>query len=814
MSPSIHRWSVSAVLIAVILANGLPHRAFGQEAAVPAGDQVTAEQVRKSIERAVAFLKRQQNANGRWSDSDVQPGGITALCTLALLNAGVSVEDESIQRALKVLRAQMPSQTYSASLNTMVLAIAEPAKDAQSIARNVRWLEQAQIQEGPRKGSWTYGNSNIHAGDNSNTQFAVLALHEAERAGVKVSDTTWRLSYAYWQSAQNNDSSWGYQKVGERSVSPGTGSMTCAGLTSLIISAGRMNDGDAKIVGGEVQCCGEQASNKPVEQAIKWLGRTFTVQNNPSTMANAGRDWLFYYLYGVERVGRITGQRFFVGRDGKHDWYREGAEKFVRLQDPTTGAWKGPNMVERDPQIGTALALLFMSKGRRPVLIGKLQYGDDSGWNRHRADVANLTNYVEVKWKKDFPIGLSWQTVDLRLASVEDLLQAPVLFLNGSGAPQISDEQARRLRDYLDRGGFIFAEATCPDAKGFDTGFRALMVQVFADKPEHKLKLITAEHPVWYAEEQVEAAQQRPLLGIDYGCRTCVIYAPPPRPEDPAGNLSCYWELSSGREQKIPPKVAAEIAGANAIGINVLAYATNRELKSKEETFRIPTNQVGGGPVGRSVLSIAKLKHPGGCDSAPGALPSMLRAVERETKLKVIAPEQPIEITSPALFENHLVFMHGRSSFRLTVKEREQLRKYLSDERGGTLLVDAICANRGFADALRREMQAIFPDQKLEPIPASHEMLTDKFGGYNLANVARREPQARGEGDRAESKIRRGPPELEGIRVGPDGRFAVIFSKYDISCALEKHDSLECEGYLRDDAERIAVNMLLYSLLQ
>ena len=31
-------------------------------------------------------------------------------------------------------------------------------------------------------------------GDNSNSQFALLALHEAERVGVKASDRTWRLA--------------------------------------------------------------------------------------------------------------------------------------------------------------------------------------------------------------------------------------------------------------------------------------------------------------------------------------------------------------------------------------------------------------------------------------------------------------------------------------------------------------------------------------------------------------------------------------------------------------------------------------------
>ena len=53
-------------------------------------------------------------------------------------------------------------------------------------------------------------------------------------------------------------------------------------------------------------------------------------------------------------------------------------------------------------------------------------------------------------------------------------------------------------------------------------------------------------------------------------------------------------------------------------------------------------------------------------------------------------------------------------------------------------------------------------------------------------------------------------PKLEGVRMGD--RWAVIFSPYDLSCALEKQNSMECTGYGRDDAEKIALNVLLYSL--
>ena len=46
------------------------------------------------------------------------------------------------------------------------------------------------------------------------------------------------------------------------------------------------------------------------------------------------------------------------------------------------------------------------------------------------------------------------------------------------------------------------------------------------------------------------------------------------------------------------------------------------------------------------------------------------------------------------------------------------------------------------------------------------------------------------------------------------GRYAVIYSKYDISCALERQASVACAGYIPEDAEKIAINIILYALLQ
>ena len=53
--------------------------------------QITDREVRQAIERGVAFLKSQQDTTrGGWlPEHEGQPGGLSALCTLALLSSGV-----------------------------------------------------------------------------------------------------------------------------------------------------------------------------------------------------------------------------------------------------------------------------------------------------------------------------------------------------------------------------------------------------------------------------------------------------------------------------------------------------------------------------------------------------------------------------------------------------------------------------------------------------------------------------------------------------------------------------------------------------
>jgi len=760
--------------------------------------EVTAEQVRVAIDRSVAYLKRQQRADGSWSALPLYPGGVTALCTLALLNAGVEPEEDSVRRALEHLRAVTPEKTYVVALQTMVFSKATPKRDRALVARNVAWLEKTQIVEGDTRGSWAYPGL---SGDNSNSQFALLALYEADRIGVKVDGRTWRMAKAYWEKLQNADGSWGY-----KSGMPGTGSMTCAGITSLIITSDMVCQSNARADGDNIRCCVEdQSDDDRIRRALQWLGsdRVFAVTHNPGTPS----AWMLYYLYGLERVGRLTAQRFI----GKHDWYREGADHLLKIKGgETSDHWIGVGVYENDTRIATALALLFLSKGRRPVLLSKLKYGTGKDWNQHGSDVANLTRYVESRWHRD----LTWQVVDVRAAAVEDLLESPVLYLCGSKSPmpQTAAEQerlARKLRDYVDRDGFLFAEAYSGGTE-FDRGFRELAARMFPE-PEYRLVPLPPEHPIWRTEEAVDAKYVRPLWGIEFGCRTSVVYSPPEASAEVRPSLSCLWELSrSGRDQEFSPHVQGQVDAGLSIGINVLAYATNRELKFKDPARPEPVTGAPRDPFPRGRIYIANLRHLGGCNAAPRALVTLLETAHRELKIRVGTDQRELNITDEALFDYHMVFMHGRNGFHLTDAERKQLRTYV--ERGGMLFANAICGSRSFAESFRREMKAIFPDRPMKPIPKDHPLFSDRYGGFDLSTVTRRDPQAGGRNEPLKDILRKVSPELEGIEI--DNHYGVIFSRHDLSCALEKHNSLECRGYVREDAARIGMNVLLYSLEQ
>ncbi len=738
-------------------------------AARPAG--VSSEQVERAIRDGTRYLKSQQQGDGSWLEIENRANtGTTSLITLALLTAGEKPGSEPIRRALGFLRKHSPQElnsTYAISLQTMVYALADPERDRVRIMANVTWLERAQIKPNDRvpwPGAWSYAEQKFQAGDNSNTQYALLGLSAAKEAGLPVDPEVWALSRAYFERFQTRDGGWGYA-IGRTNP---TASMTCAGVSSLVITGARRYQGQEYLQGATIHDCGKGGFNINLARGVEWLANHFSVDQNWGN----GQQWRYYYLYALERAGRLTGVRFL----GRSDWYRLGAEELVQAQNKLSGFWRGGG--QENELVATSFALLFLAKGRAPVLINKLTHAPGIDWNNDPDDVRGLVNESGRDWKTL----LTWQFVNPALARVEDMLMSPIAFMNGHEAPELAPAARRVLRDYLEQGGFLLAEACCGKHE-FDQGFRRLIKEILPED-EYQLKKLGPEHPVWRAKYML-SPDLHPLWGIEHGCRTMVIYSP--------RDLSCYWNQS----EREPTNVA--VATALHIGRNIVDYATGRELPADKLVVREAVGGKGNAPR-RGSLRVAKLKHSGDWNIAPRAIPNLMDSLRRpplgydvEITQKDLTPQDPNLIYYP------LIYIHGRGAISFGREDLEALRRHV-DPGGGTLFADAACGSAAFDTGFRAFARALFPEKVLEPIPRNDPIYTAKTG-FDLSDCEYT-PAAGGGHDL---------PQLEGIKI--DDHWAIIYSKYDIGCALEHHSGIDCKGYTHTSAVKIAANIVTYSTL-
>ncbi|MGO9470951.1 MAG: DUF4159 domain-containing protein [Isosphaeraceae bacterium] len=732
---------------------------------------VTSEQVEHAIRLGVRFLKARQQPDGSWPEVEGRARtGTTSLITLALITAGENPASPAIQRAVEYLRHFGPEDlksTYAISLQTMVFAAAEPRIDRVRIVANVKWLEHAQLKFADRQqwpGSWTYSEQKSQAGDNSNTQYALLGLNAASEAGVSIDPQVWALSRVYFEKLQNRDGGWSYRAGQGQS----TGSMTCAGLSSLIITGGRRFQSQEFLEGHVIHNCGKGGFDPAIARGIDWLTSHFQVSQNFGN----GAIWKHYYLYALERAGRLAGVRFF----GRFDWYRLGAEELVRTQNQFGGFWIG--FAQENDVVATSFALLFLAKGRAPVLINKLRHLPADDWNNDPDDVRNMVGIVSRDWNNL----LTWQTVDSSFATVEDMLQAPIVFFNGHRDPQFSEPARKNLRSFVEQGGFILTEACCGSPE-FDQGVKRLIKAVFPED-EYQLKLLPPEHPVWRARHLISPAVN-PLWGIEYGCRTVLIYSP--------SDLSCYW--NQAEHGMTNPAVIKAVR----VGQNIVDYVTGRAMPADKLAVREVRNFKADAPK-RGALRIAKLKHTGDWNIAPLAIPNLMDALHRPPlSFDVVITQKDLVPSDPSLIYYPLIYIHGRAVLAFGRDDLDALRRHL-DPGGGTLFADAACGSKAFDIAFRRFVAQLLPNKTLVPIPNDDELFTDKVA-FDLSD-SQYTPAAGGG---------RNFPQLEGVKI--NNHWAIIYSKFDIGCALERHTGIDCKGYSHQSAVKIAANIVIYATL-
>lgn len=201
------------------------------------------------------------------------------------------------------------------------------------------------IEPPPRAGQKRVKIEVASTTDNSNTQFALLALWVAQRYDVPARRTMLGIIRRF-ENSQLEDGSWGYHYLPVAGEA-GEPAMTCVGLLGLAVGHGIAQQPHE---GMEPKPIADPRIVKGLKAMSKTVGRPTGVwQNLP--MENT------YYLWSVERVGVL----YALPTVGDREWYRWGAEILVANQQPR-GFWNSTHYPGSSPTIDTCMALLFLKR--------------------------------------------------------------------------------------------------------------------------------------------------------------------------------------------------------------------------------------------------------------------------------------------------------------------------------------------------------------------------------------------------------------------------------------------------------------------
>ncbi len=377
------------------------------------------EAVNAAIESGVQYLRTVQGRDGSWSYNlgGMAPGA-TALAGLTLVECGAKSDDRQVLAAADYVRVQAPTtcKTYSMSAMIMFLdRLGDPGDVPLIESLTVRLLagqsgdggwgydcppisdeevtrlqnsvkNRAELKGGrelPKPGKRTVkdlppqiqgqlqslqrmggpgqgmpGGFRIMA-DNSNTQFATLALWIARRHGLPVENAIARVDSRFRRS-QSRDGSWGYMWMG---VVPGSrftepmpsAAMTCSGILGLAVAHGVNHDPDVR----RAKEAFDPAKDLALAKALLALGTAIGKPGGEATKISeqAGNGKAYYFLWSLERVAMALNLETI----GEKDWYGWGAEVLLANQQ-RDGSWLGEYSGNVQSQADTCFALLFLRR--------------------------------------------------------------------------------------------------------------------------------------------------------------------------------------------------------------------------------------------------------------------------------------------------------------------------------------------------------------------------------------------------------------------------------------------------------------------
>ncbi len=195
-------------------------------------------------------------------------------------------------------------------------------------------------------------------------------------------------------------------------------------------------------------------------------------------------------------------------------------------------------------------------------------------------------------------------------------------------------------------------------------------------------------------------------------------------------------------------------------------------------------------------ITIAQVQYSGGGDWYGDAtvIKNWLRLLRERTDSETATERAVLKLTDPTLYQYPMLYLVGHGNIGLTESEVEALRAYLMN--GGFLFAND---DYGLDESFRREMQRVFPEQTLQPIPNTHLIYRCFYELDGLPKIHEHD----------------GHP-AQGFGLFHEGRMVVYYVySADIGDGLEDaavHP--DDTPQVRELAAKMAVNIAVYALTQ
>jgi hypothetical protein len=759
-----------AIQAAPVLAAPLPRRPPLAPLSLPATG-LTDAKIGESIKRGVDYLLGQFDPRtGLLLDAETNADGhaigADVLCVYALLQCGQAIDDPRLNPKGSVMKGMINAmkslplstyhwETYSRGLRATALAVYDRPEDRQILASDA-----VALIRGGGKGAYTYSlrpanRNGFFQWDNSNSQYGVLGVWSAAETGREVPSGYWEAVKNHWQQTQCSNGQWDYYGGAGRNFGRGTHSMTCAGLASLFVAQDWL---DPARFDGNV---GREPFTPSIVAGLKWLeggDNCIALDHGP------------YDLYGVERVGLASGFKYF----GTHDWYRELAASTIDIQLPD-GRWEGGGQGLREtmpprflasngPLVDTAYSLLFLARGRHPILMNKLRF--PGYWANRPRDLANLARFASRQLERP----LNWQVVSLE-KDWTDWMDSPILYLASHQPLRLQQNDYDEIRSFVENGGLLFTQAD-GDSPVFNKFASDLAQRLF---PSYELQNLPDNHPLYNTMFKLQ-----PLSGLKYvtnGSRILMLHS--------TSDLSRYWEIRDERDKPAPFQ----------FGVNLFVYAAGkRDLSNRLVSTHIP--KVPAAPSAN--FPIARLSYAGNWDPEPAAWQRFARLFQLATGYGLAIKTTPVRDLRPGAVG--LAVLTGTARYDFTSDEAAAVKAYV--EAGGVLLVDTTGGASPFAQSVQSSLfDKAFPDRSLRLITPTHPLLTQTANGMD---------------DVSKPRLRLYAIDVLGSRGGfpeelESGRGHVLFTALDLTTALLGTQTWGILGYEPGYAQSLIKNAILWT---